>query len=144
MVEKPVNHERMTMHANTLAAIVLLVVPSAAAAQGRAIGRAHASVLTVPFSASLRQTSGTEPATIFQRATSVGPRTNYWLEGAVAGGVLFAATGVYMAYGLCDEDSGSDCGPELMLSALPFGTIGAVLGGFIGSSFHKGGGVTPP
>jgi hypothetical protein len=58
--------------------------------------------------------------------------------------VLFAATGVYMAYGLCDEDSGSDCGPELMLSALPFGTIGAVLGGFIGSSFHKGGGGTPP
>lgn len=123
----------------------LLALPSVAAAQEQAIGRPYASVLTVSTSPSLLRTGSAGPATIFQRATSVGQRSNYWLEGAIAGGVLLAATGMFLANGLCDADSGTDnCTSAVLLAGLSTGTAGAVIGAFVGKTIKKGGDGTPP
>lgn len=124
---------------------VLLALPSVAAAQEQAIGRPYASILTVSTSPSLLRTGSAGPATIFQRATSVSPRTNYWLEGAIAGGTLLGVAGVLFAIDLCNPDSGTDnCASPIILGGLTTATVGAVVGAFVGKAIHKGGDETPP
>ena len=71
-------------------------------------------------------------------ALAAGPRRNHGVEGAVIGGVLFAAAGILIANGLCDSDSGvKDCTSGTVIAGLSAGTVGAVIGAFVGKTIPK-------
>ncbi|HET9605190.1 MAG TPA: hypothetical protein VFO96_12940 [Gemmatimonadales bacterium] len=121
------------MRAMMLAATVTLTVPAVAEAQGAPVP-IHLSAELLP-----RQTAS--QAVLPVGIAAAGSQQNYWLEGAIGGGVLLGAATALFAYGLCkDPDSNTgdrSCGVTALLGALPGATAGGVIGAFVGKTIPK-------
>jgi hypothetical protein len=117
-----------------LVVIAMLAVPAGAAAQGVAVSPIHVSAALLPGEAAPQDV----PRLGIAAAAS---QQNYWLEGAIGGGVLLGAATALFAYGLCkDPDSNTsnrNCGVTTLLGALPGATAGGVIGAFIGKTIPK-------
>lgn len=126
----------------------LLLAPASLHAQGPASPRlpppetAHtvaASLYPAPRAARIETPLAAERAAI--RAAA---RRSYWLEGAVAGGLVFGAAGAVMAGGFCAADDRAGgaafggCTDEIIGGGLLGAALGGVLGGLVGSRIHKG------
>jgi hypothetical protein len=125
----------------------LLLAPAALRAQGPASPRlappeaAHAvatSLYPAPRGARTEVPLAAERAAI--RAAA---RRSYWLEGAIAGGVVFGAAGAVVAGGFCAADDRAGgaayggCTDEIIGGGLLGAALGGVLGGLVGSRIHK-------
>ena len=125
----------------------LLLAPASLPAQGPASPRlpppetAHAvaaSIYPPPRGARTPSPLAAEGAAI--RAAA---RRSYWLEGAVAGGLVFGAAGAVMAGGFCGADDRAGgaayggCTDEIIGGGLLGAALGGVLGGLVGSRIHK-------
>jgi hypothetical protein len=122
------------MRSAMLATLAILATPMVATAQGRTARPAHLSAALLP-----RQSAplAVPPLGIAAAAS----QKNYWLEGAIGGGVLLGAATALFAYELCkDPDSNTgdrSCGVTALLGALPGATAGGVIGAFIGKAIPK-------
>ena len=125
----------------------LLLAPASLHAQGPASPRlpppdarhiVAPSLYPTPWSARTEGPLATERAAI--RAAA---RRSYWLEGAIAGGVVFGVTGAVVAGGLCGADDSAGgaafggCTDEIIGGGVLGAALGGVLGGLVGSRIHK-------
>ena len=119
------------MRAIMLAVSAMLAVPTAAVAQQVTVPSMHLSVALLPKQVAPQ---GVPPLGVAAAAA----QRNYWLEGAIGGGVLLGAAGFLLVNGLCDDDSGSDnCTSDAVIATLSTATAGAVIGAFIGKAIPK-------
>ncbi|HET7601682.1 MAG TPA: hypothetical protein VFK36_01610 [Gemmatimonadales bacterium] len=119
------------MRAMMLVVIAMLAVPAGAVAQGVAVSPIHVSAALLPGAPAPQEVPRLGvPAAASQK--------NYWLEGAIGGGVLLGVAGFLLVNGLCDDDSGTDnCTSDAVIAGLSTATAGGVIGAFIGKAIPK-------
>ena len=119
------------MRAMILALIAMLAMPAGAMAQGVAPSPIHVSAALLPGRVARR---AVPPPGIAANAS----QKNYWLEGAIGGGILLGIGGVLFAIDLCNPDSGGgSCTSAAILGGLATATVGTVIGAFVGKAIPK-------
>lgn len=125
----------------------LLLAPAALRAQGPASPRlappeaAHGVATSLYPAPRGARTEG--PLAAERAAIRAAARRSYWLEGAIAGGVVFGAAGAVVAAGFCAADDRAGgaayggCTDEIVGGGLLSAALGSVLGGLVGSRIHK-------
>ena len=126
----------------------LLLAPASVRAQGPASRRLPAPETAHAVAASLypvpRAAYTDSPLAAERAAIRAAARRSYWLEGAIAGGLIFGATGAVLAGGFCGADDRAGgaayggCTDEIVGGGLLGAALGGVLGGLVGSRIHKG------
>ena len=125
----------------------LLLAPAALRAQGPASHRLAPPEAAHAVAGSLypaRPGARTEdPLGAERAAIRAAAQRSYWLEGAVAGGLVLGAAGAVMAGGFCGADDRAGgaayggCTDEIIGGGLLGAALGGVLGGLVGSRIHK-------
>ena len=85
-----------------------------------------------------------DPLASERTAIAKAVRRSRWLEGAVIGGVVFAAAGGVLAGGHCGADDSAEgaaqdgCTEEILLGGVAGAAVGGLIGGLIGSRIRAG------
>jgi hypothetical protein len=126
--------------------LCLAATPAALAAQDRGSPPQPPSPSRVAgtLSPALRAPRAAAPLDSERAAIRAAVRRTRWREGLIAGAVVFAIVGGYVAGGFCAADDGATgassngCTEEILGGGLAAAAVGGLIGGLIGSRIHRG------